>query len=281
MLVQRASTMRGRSDLDEGIAHLRASWQIVRQDDAERASLALNLSSALLVRYAQRGDRQDLDAARWYSAALGELARKRPSVREATPNFDVIVGATAAEVKVLTGHADGDLGLLDAGIAELRLVLALSVPGSQLQLRLRNDLGLALQLRTALAPAGAQELQEMLELLRAGADLPKGNLMRPLAVSRLAGALVGIGAAAADPVPVTAAIKLLTELLDELGPDHLDRIRFTAQLAVVYRYRYDLTGNSADIKLAIGSYERSRDELGRVPGHPVRCLILIGLARPA
>jgi hypothetical protein len=279
MLVQRAGAMHGRSDLDEGIAHLRASWQAAQQDDAERVSIAVNLGTALLLRYAQRGDRQDLDAARWYAAAIGELARKRPGVREATPNFDVIVGALGAQVKAFTGHADGDLNLMDAAITELRLAHAQCVPGSQLQSRLRNDLGFALQLRTALAPAGAQELQEMLELLTAGADLPKGNLMRPLAVSRLAGALVGIGAAAADPVPVTAAIKLLTDLLDELGPDHLDRIRFSAQLGVVYRYRYDLTGDPADIKLAIGSYERSRDALGRVPGHPVRCLILIGLAR--
>lgn len=279
MLVQRAGTTHGRSDLDDGIAHLRASWQVAQQDDAERANLALNLGSALLVRYTQRGDRQDLDAARWYAAAIRELARERPSIRDVTPNFDVIVGAMAGELKVLTGHADGDLSLLDTGIAELRLVLAMSVPGSQLNIRLRNDLGFALQLRSALAPAGAKELEEMLDLLKAGGDLPKGNLMRPIAVSRLAGALVGLGAAATDPVPVTAAIKLLTDLLDELGPDHLERIRFTAQLATVYRYRYDLTGDPADIKLAIGSYERSRDELGRVPGHPVRCLILIGLAR--
>ncbi|HEX9625042.1 MAG TPA: hypothetical protein VF979_11750, partial [Streptosporangiaceae bacterium] len=279
MLVQRADAMHGRSDLDEGIANLRASWKSAQQDDVERVVLAANVGTALLMRYTQRGDRQDLDAAGWYAAAIRELARKRPGVSEATPNFDVIVGALGAEVKALTGHAEGDLGLLDAGIAELRLALSRSVLGSQYQSRLRNDLGFALQLRTALAPASAQDLQEMLELLKAGADLPKGNLMRPIAVSRLAGALVGMGAAAADPEPVTAAIKLLTDLLDELGPDDLDRIRFLAQLAVVYRYRYDLTGDPADIKLAIGSYERSRDGLRRVPGHPVRSLILIGLAR--
>lgn len=279
VLVQRASFHGRVDDLDRGIAHLRACWEVAHQDDAEHAMVAINLGSALLVRYTQQGDRQDLDVARWYVAAVRGLAIERPSVREETVGFDATVAAMAGMSLTLAGHADRDLRVVDAGVAELRSAVAALPAGSPHDVRLRNDLGLALLMRATLEPAGAGELDEILDLLQAGRTLSKGNFMRPLAIVRLAGVLLAKGTMSSDPAPVTRAIGLLTDLLDELGPDYRERPRYSAGLGMAYRGRYDLTRDRTDIKAAIGWLEQARDELLRVPGHPVRGAILIALGR--
>lgn len=278
VLVGRAGWHGREDDLDQGIVYLRASWDAARQDDAERAMVAINLASALLARFTQRGDRQDLDAARWYVAAVRELAIERPSVREATVDFDATVSAMAGMALTLAGRADGDLSVVDAGVADVRAAVTAVPAGSPLASRLRNDLGLALMMRAALDPAGAGELDEILGLLQAGPALPPGNLMRPLAIIRLSGILAVKGTTTSDPGPITTAIGLLTSLLDELGPDYRERIRYTAVLGVTYQQRYELTGDRSDLKTAISWLEQSRDDLLRAPGHPERGGILVALA---
>ncbi len=279
VLVQRTSLHSSADDLDQGIAHLRAFWEAA-QDDSERGMVAANLGSALMVRYTNRGDRQDLDAARWYLEAVTELGRQRPSVRDESADFDVIVDAMAGMLHTLAGHADGDPKMMDAGIAELRSAIAVLPSDSPLESRLHSDLGLALLMRTTLDPTGAeQDIDEVLDLAQAGRALPKGSLMRPLAIVRLAGVLMLKGITTSDPAPFSTAIGLMTDLLEELGPDYLERIRYTAALGTMCRSRYGLTGDQADIKAAIGWLEQSRAELVRVPGHTARAPALMELAR--
>lgn len=279
MLVQRSSVGAGRADLDEGIAHLGASWAVEEQASGERVTLAFNLGSALMARYSQRGDRQDLDAALWYVAAVRQLASEEPSAVDDVADFEVTVRAVTGTARALAGHADRDLASLDAGIAELRSAIALVPEGSMTEVRLRNDLGLALLMRADLDSAGVSELDEMLDLLRAGGDLPKGSLLRPIAVVRMAGVLQAKGNATSDPAPVSTAIGLLTDLIEEAGTEDPERARFTASLGLSYRHRYNLTGDSADIREAVRWLEQARDDLARVPGHPIRGAALIALAQ--
>lgn len=73
LLIQRAGYTGRPDDLDEGISHLLASYTAAPPTDPYRAATALNLGGALLTRYLERGQAEDVDAARHYLGAAGLL----------------------------------------------------------------------------------------------------------------------------------------------------------------------------------------------------------------
>ncbi len=277
ILVQGSDLRTGADNLDQGIAHLRASWEGRHGRNSDRAEIALNLASALQARFSRRGDRADLDACLWYVSAVRNLVREDPSAGDGTADFDVGLAAIAGIAQVLAGHADRDLAAVDEGIANLRHAIAASLPDSLLEARTRSDLGLALLIKADLD--GAVDLDAILALMQTGSTPPKGSLLRPVAALRMAGVLGAKARRTSDPALIGIAIRLLAEALDEIGHEYRERARITSTLGFMYQFRYELNGDQADIEAAVRWFEQTRDDLAGVPGHPVRGPGLIALAR--
>jgi hypothetical protein len=145
-LVQRAGLTGCEQDLDDGIAHLAASWQLTPEDELARIAFATRLGSALLTRFTQRGDSQDVQAAQCYLDAARVLAGQHGDLRALMADADTTLASMRGLLGLVRG-LNGDRPALDESVVSLRAAMALLPPDHPHRARVRNDLGLALTVR--------------------------------------------------------------------------------------------------------------------------------------
>jgi CHAT domain-containing protein len=278
-LIQRAGFTSSAADMDLGIEHLRAVFDLVPEGDATRLVIAWNLGSALLARYNLRGDRQDVDAAEYYASAISHLGdTAQEAVRELFVDADIMATAMRGIVTATRAGFSGDVTLFDEAAASLRAALALMPPGHHLHARISSDLGLTLLMRAAYA--GDQEgLREQApELTAAAAAFPAGHLMKPLVLLRACGMLAAAGASLGNPGLLREAARNLHEVLGSLDPRFGERPRFTALAGLTYKTLHGLTGDPADLDAAAHWLAAACDDFGRERGHPLLAVSLMELA---
>jgi tetratricopeptide (TPR) repeat protein len=281
VLVQRAGFTASERDLEAGIAHLRASWDMTSPGSVDRIRFAANLCSALMQRFSQRGDAQDLDAAEFYLEAARALSSNHHEAYVSdTSDADVMLAAMHGTLRTLRGFADHDKAALDEGVQGLRDALVALPAGHPYHGRIRSDLGLALMMRVGFGERRPTDLQEALgEIGAAVTTMPGDHVMRPLALMRTAAAMAAAAQTAGDARMLSEAIRNLTDMRGGLDPRFGEGVRCTAVLGAAHMAMYRLTGDAAEIDAAIEWLEQARRELEGRPDHPQRGNILMELAR--
>ncbi len=280
LLGQRASFTGRGDDLDEGISHMVASYELAPPGHEYRAAVGVNLASALLTRFIARGQAEDLDATRFYldmaSALTGAAGDKvRPLMADAA----VSIAVNRGMLRTIEGLR-GDAAALDDAVADLEVALAMVPAAHPHRSRIHCELSLALALRAQSGRARPADLDEATRhAMAAVEDLPDGHLIRPVALLRASGALIGTAAAAADRPRLRDAISYTARALGEVDPRFGDRFRFVGLLSAAAVALHRLTGDVADLDNAIGWLERQRRELDKIPSHPQFAYCLINLAR--
>jgi hypothetical protein len=165
MLTARAGLNGSEQDLDDGIAHLVASWRMIPADEIARIAVATRVGSALLTRFTQRGDSQDVESAQIYLATARDLAADHDDLRSLMAEADITLASIRGLLGLVRG-LHGDLPALDEAVVSLRAAMVLLPPDHPHRARIRNDLGLALTMR---AIHGVPQ----------GADLAKQRARRP------------------------------------------------------------------------------------------------------
>ncbi|MGZ4435413.1 MAG: CHAT domain-containing protein, partial [Trebonia sp.] len=140
-----------------------------------------------------------------------------------------------------------------------------------------SDLGVA---RLAAGPTDAAALRAGLEATRdAAAGCPPGHPRRAAILLRTAAALAVNAQAAYAPEAVDQGIDVLAEALRSAGLDTFaERSRCLYGLGYTLLIRYEHTGQSADLGLAIATLEEARAGLEPVPGDPFVVPLLRALA---
>jgi hypothetical protein len=266
----------------EGIGHLVAAHEMAPPGSSVRALITWNLASALVTRYFTTGDRQALQAARFYLDLVheGESAG-RTAMGGLAPDRDALLAAVTGITAVARGM-DGDVAALDEGVAGLRTALGLLPPGHPMAGRLRSDLGLALLTRAsrgagAATAAGFREAQR--ELDAAVAMIPPSHPMHGFARVRAGDALAAVGLAERDPRVIRQAIGYLARVHGELGPGFGELPRVTSQVGFLHAELYGLTGEPGDLHAAEEWLARAAAGFDLQPGHPQHANLLIRLAR--
>lgn len=281
-LLQRATYLHSDEDVDQGIACLKEVWHAVPHDDFRRVAIANGLASALASRFSLRGDRRDLDAAEWYTAAAAELAAVRDGIGGWRPRGDLHRLTFSSMINGYRGYQESDPQVVEAAIRAIRMALDTPPENHDEHSSLLSELGQLLVQRAAVGhgTASVTEVAEALGYLRTSvAMLGKDASFRPIAVLRLAGGLLHAGQVTADLSLLTAAIGHLDELLTDLDPrsGHQASIRLTAGLAA--HARYQITSDPDDLRLATDWLEQACAELDQRPGHPLRARALSELSR--
>ena len=281
LLVQRAGFTASWDDLDEGIAHILASYEMTPGGHAYRIAAAMNLTAALLTRFLERGQAEDVDAARYYLTMADTLAGPTgDDVRTLMADTDVVIDSNRG----LLGIADSQLGdpsALDKTVVSLRAALSRLPPGHPYDGRIRSDLGLALATRAASAAGQPADLEEAArELSTAVAALSSTHMMRPLALLRAASTLTAAAAAAVDQRLLRQAIGHLSTSLAELDPRFGGRFRFVAILGAAALTLHRHSNAPGDLDEAIRWLEQARRDLDSRSYHPqyANCLFQLALA---
>jgi tetratricopeptide (TPR) repeat protein len=280
LLMQRAGFTASRHDLDEGIARLLESHQMAPAGHPYRVATAMNLAGGLLIRFLERGQAEDVDAARYYLAMTGTLdGAAARDLRDLMADADT----TLTGNRGLLGIAEsmlGDPAALNGAVAELRAALAHLPPGHPHAGRLHGDLGLALALRAATAegqPAGLDEAAR--ELSVALAAMTGAHLLHPVVLLRAGGVLSATAAAAGRQDLLRQAIGYLSTALAGLDPRFGGRFRFAALLGATALALHRLSGDARDLDEAVSRLEQARNELDGRPFHPQYANCLIQLAQ--
>jgi hypothetical protein len=280
-LVFRAQLAGQPADLDSGISKLLETWEMLPDRDSQRGLVASHLSSALMIRYQQRGDAQDMDAAEYYLNTVRELVSSDAiELAELVPHTNVVLGGTRGMFRILRGIERHDLLAIDEGISAIRAVLAGLSPGQAYYAQLQSDLGLGLACRAALKEAPAREAEEAVQLLSAvlAAQAPD-DVRRPLTRMRLCGALAFAGLRLEDPHYLRQAIACAAAARDELDSGSASQVRFGFFAGLQHRQLYQLTQSRWDLSEAIRWLTKTRRELIQRPGLPYLGDCLIELAR--
>ncbi len=280
LLIQRASFTASWRDLDDGISHLAASHDMAPLGDAYRAATGVNLASALLTRFLERGQAEDVDAARFYLAMAETLAGPGGNeVRSLMADADMVIAGNKGLLAIVDGMR-GDPAALDEAVTSLRAALAALPPSHPHRGRIRADLGFALAIRAMSTSRKPGDLEEAgRQMGTAIAALAAGHLMRPVALLRAGGTLAAAAAAAGDQRSLRQAIRYLSDALGELDPQFGGRFRFTAVLGAAALALHRHSGDPADLADAITWLESARRELGGRPSHPQSANCVIILAR--
>jgi hypothetical protein len=281
LLTQRAGFTASRRDLDGGIAHLLASHEMTPAGHAYRSATAVNLAAALLTRFLEHGQAEDVDAARYYMTMTGTLnGPAGRDVRDLMADTDVVIAANRG----LLGIAESQLGdpsTLSEAVTGLRAALSHLPPGHPHSGRIHADLGMAFGLRAASAVALPPDLEEAArELSVAVAAMTSTHIQYPLAVLRAGGVLIATAAAAGDQDLLRQAIGTLSTALSSLHPRFGNKFRFAAMLGAAALALHRLSGDAHDLDEAISWLEQTRRELGGRSSHPqyANCLMLLAQA---
>ena len=279
LLVQQAGFTASWHDLDDGISHLVASHDMAPAGHAYRVETGVNLAGALLTRFLERGQAEDVDAARFYLTMAGTLAGPTgDEVRSLMADVDVVLAGNKGLLGVVYGLR-GDPSALDEAVISLRAALSGLPSGHPLGDRIRCDLGLALALRAMSARSRPTDLEEAARQLGvAVAALPGAHIMRPLALLRTGAALAGAAAAAGDRRLLRRAIGYLTGSVGQLDPRFGGRYRFAALIGTAALALYRQSGDTSELDGAIGWLEEARRDLDRYPYHPQYANCMINLA---
>jgi CHAT domain len=280
LLVQRAGSSGDRADLDTGIDHLTASYDMAGSGNPYRIGAAANLGGALITRFFERGQVQDADAARFYLTMAGSLTGSpADQVRSLIADVDLMVVANLGILDVIDGIL-GKPGAFDRAVGNLRAAATSVPPGHPYQDRLRSDLGLALGMRAASAEGRASDLADAARELRAATDaLSRNHLLRPFALMRANAMVAAAAIAKSDQHVLRESIRDLSQALAGLPARFGGRFRYTALLGVVAQALYRLSGDRADLDAAISRLEQARSSLGGIPAHPQDASCLMALAR--
>ena len=279
LLIQRAGFTASWRDLDDGISHLMASHDMTPAGHAYRVATGINLAGALLTRFLERGQAEDVDAARFYLAMAGTLAGPTgDEVRSLMADADVVVAGNKGLLGVVDGLR-GDPSALDEAVSSMRAALSGLPSGHPHGDRIRCDLGLALALRAMSERSRPTDLMEAARQLGiAVVALTGPHMMRPLALLRAGGALAGAASAAGDRHLLRQAIDYLRDSLGELDPRFGGRFRFAALLGAAALALYRQSGDAGDLAGAITWLEEARRDLDRYPYHPQYAYCMINLA---
>ncbi|MGH2927759.1 MAG: hypothetical protein ACRDL8_06115, partial [Solirubrobacteraceae bacterium] len=193
----------GEADIREALAYLRAAHDMAPCGSPTRIWVALNLGSALLGEFFKTGDRQQLQAARFYldtaeKAYRGELPQggSERAVRSVDiPHLDALLAANRGGV-ALARALDGDAAAAGEAVGAFLEALDSLPAGHPHAVRVRGDLALARLLRASLrgsAERGNAEFRTAISELDAVTRmLPAGHVT--LAAVRLrAGGAMAIG----------------------------------------------------------------------------------------
>jgi tetratricopeptide (TPR) repeat protein len=277
LLVHRASFTGGGNDLDDGITHLTASYEQAPAGHAYRLAAAVNLAGALLTRFFERGQAEDVDAARFYLDLADMFTGPAGNaIRSLMADVDPAIAANRGILAAIEGM-QGNPGRLDNALAELRAALAMLPPAHPHRDRLRCDIGLVLALRATRGGDQAADLRAAAAEIAAAA-LPGNHLMRPMTLLRAGSVLAGSAAAAGNPELLRAAISFLSGTLRELDPRFGARFRFVAVLGAAAEALNGMTRDPADLRSAIAWLEEARHDLAHQPAHPQYANCLIRLA---
>src|SRR5204862_4054922 len=124
LLIQRAGFTASWPDLDEGIAQLLASHEMTPAGHAYRAATAVNLAAALLTRFLERGQAEDVHAARYYMTMTGTLSGPAGrEVRDLIADTDTVITANRGLLAIAESQL-GDPSALDEAVVALRTACA-------------------------------------------------------------------------------------------------------------------------------------------------------------
>jgi hypothetical protein len=280
LLAQRAAFTGNGANLDQGIDHLTASYDMVMPGHPYRIAAAANLGAMLITRFFNRGQAHDTEAARFYLDVAGSLTGPLAGqVRSLMGDVSVIVTANRGMLGVIEGMG-GQPGALDSAVVNLRAALTNLPPGHPYRDQLRSDLGLALAVRAASPGGRPGDLADAARELRAAVDaFPRNHQVRPVALLRASGALAAAGAATGDQRTLRQSIRDLSQELATLSPGFGGHFRYVALLGAAAQALHRLTGGRADLDAAIGWLEQARRGLVGTPTHPQSGNCLIMLAR--
>jgi hypothetical protein len=280
LLAQRASFLGNGTDLDQGISHMAASYEMAPPGHAYRAAVGANLAGALVTRFLERGQAEDLDATRFYLAMASALTGEAgDEVRALMADVNVSIAANRGMLRAIEGLR-GDASALDDAVAGLEGALAMVPATHPHRGRIRCDLGFALALRALCGQARATDLDQAARYaMSAAEDLADAHLMYPMALLRAGGALTGAAVAAGNRQLIRDAIGYTAHALGEVDPRFGNRFRFVVLLGAATVALHRLTGDPADLDHAIGWLEKARLDLDKTPSHPQTAYCLINLAR--
>ena len=281
LLLQRAGFTGRSGDLDLGISRMRQSFEMAPPGHAHRAAVGANLGGALINRFVATGRAEDLDAARFYlDAAAALTGQAGAEVRTLIADSGLFIVANRGMLRALEALHGEEAAALDDAVAALESALAMVPAGHPHRSRIQCDLGFVLGLRGMSSRATATDAPEAIRHATAAlADLDEGHVVRPMALLRSSGTMLGAAVAAGDPQLIQDAIAYATRALGEAGTRFGHRFRFAALLGVAGMALHQRTGDPADLQTAIGWLEEARAELAGTPNHPQLAYCLISLAR--
>jgi hypothetical protein len=280
LLAQRANFSGTGRDLDEGISEMVASYEMAPPGHPYRAAVGTNLAGALLMRFMERGQAEDVDAARFYLDMTSTLTGGGyDGVPELMADSGVSIIANRGMLRAIDGLR-GDAAALNDAVTHLTTALGM-IPGTHPHHgRISCDLGFVLALRSMSAQATDTDLRKAVRHAMASVDgLAKGHLMRPMALMRASGALIGAAVLAGDRYLLRDAVSYTAHALDEVDPRFRERFRFVVLLGAAMMALHRLTDDPADLDSAISWLEQARRELETMPAHPQSGYCLINLAR--
>ncbi|MGH3156077.1 MAG: hypothetical protein ACRDNF_05825, partial [Streptosporangiaceae bacterium] len=283
-LVLRSTFTSSRNDLDEGIAHVRAAYELALDGDPARVMMAWNLGSALVMRFQQRRDAQDRKAAHYY-LGIADAEQDRQNGAPGSALEDAAADGRIAVLAMqgmlaLADSMDGGQAALESAVGKLRSAVAILPPGHPREAWLRSDLSLTLVARGAGADGGAglADFREAAALAQAAAQsMPDGHVMRPLALMRAGAATVAVGMITRDPVMIRTACHQQSQLLDDLDPRFGERMRLLGFLGAAAEQLHEFTGDVDDLDAAVGWLTAACEQVGHRPGHPLHANLLIRL----
>jgi hypothetical protein len=289
-LLQRDFDRRG-ADIREGLEQLKAAHEMAPPGSQTRIWIAQNLGSVLTGQFFLTGDRQQLQAARFYldegdRAYRDVLLANAPKVGMRVsdiPHLDALLAASHGVIAVAEALVGDAAAALEEAVSSFRTALGLLPAGHPHAVKVRGDLGLALVLRAmheesaersvAAAYAAADDLGAIARAL------PIGHQMRALAQFRAGTGLGFIGLQARDQKALRTGIGYLASLYGELSPGTETQIRCIASLGFLTAELYGLTWDAADREAALAWLERASVEFDRAPGHPNHAQLLSKLAQ--
>lgn len=279
---------RSGGDIAEGIGELVAAHEMAPAGSDVRAVAAWNLGSMLLTRYNRTGDRQDLQAARFYLDMVehAELTWQ-PGIMSGLTADHAALMAAARGMAAMASVLDGDIAASDVAVDAFRQAVELLPPGHPKRARTRSDLGLALLVRGENAGGytggytggAAADFREAIEELDASAAaLPSGSFMHALNRMRAGAALAVCGLAERDAPATREGIGYLVSVRTGMDLGSGAFVRITSQIGVVYAELYGQTHQDADLEAALSWLARACDEFEQHPGDPMHAGMLTRLA---
>jgi hypothetical protein len=276
LITQRAGFTGNGSELDTGISHLTASHDMAPAGHPYRATTGVNLAAALLYRFLERGQAEDVDAARFYMTLAGPA---REQIRPLMADVDVVMAGNRGLIALAEGML-GNSGALDEAVTSLRAAFALLPPSHPHRGRIGADLGCALVYRSMSSTARPGDLEEAGRLLQAAAAGTTGtDVMRPATLLRAGGVLTLAGVKAGNQQLLRQAVGYLKDALDGTDRRFGNRFRFAALLGGTAFFLYQASGYRSDLDTAIAWLRDACRDLDGRPWHPQYANCLISLSR--